>query len=60
MAGGTGVRLLCRVADMAADGGGISKTAFVVSALQDTSVTLCKGRVQRAHSLQIVQASGRA
>jgi hypothetical protein len=49
------------LADVAADGG-VSKTAFIESALQDMSLTLCKGtgRVQSAHLSQVVQASGRA
>jgi hypothetical protein len=35
--------LLCRVADVAADSGGVSKAAFVESALQEMSVTVVKG-----------------
>jgi hypothetical protein len=35
--------LLCRVADMAANGGGIFKTAFIKCALQERSVTCAKG-----------------
>jgi hypothetical protein len=43
--------LLGRVADVAADGGGVSKAAFMESALQEMGVTLAKGngRVLRAH-----------
>jgi hypothetical protein len=42
--------LLCRVADVAADGGDISKVAFIESALQEMRVTLVKrnGHVLRA------------
>jgi hypothetical protein len=35
--------LLCRAADVAAAFARVSKSAFVDSALRDTSVTLCKG-----------------
>jgi hypothetical protein len=35
--------LLGHVADVAADGGGVSKAAFMVSALQELGVTLAKG-----------------
>jgi hypothetical protein len=36
--------LLCRIADVAGDGGGAPKAAFIRSALQEMSVTLCKGK----------------
>jgi hypothetical protein len=41
--------LLCRVADVAADGGAISKAALAESALQEMGVTLAKGNGLRAH-----------
>jgi hypothetical protein len=44
--------LLCRVAD----GGGLSKAVFIESALQELSITVCKGM----HLSQVAQASGRA
>jgi hypothetical protein len=37
------VALTCRASDEAADGGGVSRAAFIDSALQDLSATLCKG-----------------
>jgi hypothetical protein len=37
--------LLCRIADVATDGGA-SKAAFIESALQEMSVTLCKGNAR--------------
>jgi hypothetical protein len=54
--------LLCRVADVAGDCGGVSKAAFIESALQEMSVTLAKGngRVLRVHLSWVAQASGRA
>jgi hypothetical protein len=54
--------LLGRVADVAADGGGVSKAACMESALQEMGVTLAKGngRVLRAHLSRVAQASGRA
>jgi hypothetical protein len=48
--------LLCRVADVAADGGGVSKAAFIESA----TLTKGIGRVLRAHLSRVAQASGRA
>jgi hypothetical protein len=49
------------VADVAADGGGIFKAAFIESALQGLSVTLAKrnGRMLRAHLSRVARASGR-
>jgi hypothetical protein len=54
--------LLGRVADVAADGGGVSKAAFMESALQEMGVTLAKGngRVLHVHLSRVAQASGRA
>jgi hypothetical protein len=54
--------LLGHVADMAADCGGVSKAAFMESALQETGVMLAKGngRLLRAHLSRVAQASGRA
>jgi hypothetical protein len=54
--------LLGCVADVAADGGGVSKAAFMASALQEMGVPLAKGngRVLRAHLSGVAQASGRA
>jgi hypothetical protein len=54
--------LLCRVANVAADGGGVSNAAFIESAQQEMIVTLAKGngRVLRTHFLWVAQASGRA
>jgi hypothetical protein len=54
--------LLGLVADVAANGGGVSKAAFMKIALQEMGVTLAKGngRVLRAHLSLVAQASGRA
>jgi hypothetical protein len=63
-AGAPAYALLCRVADVAADGGGVFKAAFIESALQlqKMSVTLTKGieRMLRAHLSRVAQASGSA
>jgi hypothetical protein len=51
--------LLCRVVDVAADRGSVSKAAFIESVLQEMSVALGKGngRVLRAHLSRVAQAS---
>jgi hypothetical protein len=36
----------CRVADVAADGGGVSKAAFIERALQKMSVTSCEANAR--------------
>jgi Reverse transcriptase (RNA-dependent DNA polymerase) len=58
--GGPAYALLCRVAAVAADGGRVSKAVFIDRALQELSVTLCKGnaRVLRESLGRVAQASG--
>jgi hypothetical protein len=54
--------LLCRVADVAADGGGVFKAAFIESVVQEMRVTLAEGngRVLCAHLSRVAQTSCRA
>jgi hypothetical protein len=54
--------LLCRVADVAAAGERVSKATFIEGALQDMSVTLCKGTawMLRESLGRVARASGDA